>query len=230
MIRKDLKDLHQFSKEITDFLEYSLIPFPFISELGDLKEISTFQDILRLNSFVYSLVPWTEKYFDNTILSCLCNSSSVDYLYRRMQRKEIGGWCGLPVDFMSKILTGYEIPHQMLNVGFMNKGLTHMALIVSIDLTEYLIDPYLCEHYTDDKNNPLAYEYFLKLIRRGKYDQIHINQGDTLKSVQKGDSWLMLSPQEFKDYALIGFMNDLKEPLRAQFGSDNFFNIYLVSL
>jgi len=95
MNRKDLKDLHQFFKGITDFLEYSLRPFPFIQEFGNLKEITSLSDIIWLNSFVYSSVPCTTKCFDNAILACLCNSSAVDYLYRRMQRKEIGGWCGL---------------------------------------------------------------------------------------------------------------------------------------
>ena len=103
-----------------------------------------------------------------------------------------------------------------------------MALVVSIDSKEYLIDPYLGEYYTDDNGNPLPYGDFLNLIKNNEYDQININQGDTLKPVQKDNSWLMLIPQEFKEYALVGFMNDLKEPLMAQFGNDNFFNIYLV--
>jgi len=230
MFRKDLKDLHQFSKEITDFLEYSLIPFPFISELGDLKEITSFKDIVQLNSFVYSMSPWTSEDFDLTTLSCLCNSSAVDYLYRRMQRKEIGGWCGLSVDFMSKILTGYEIQHRLLNVGFIDKGLTHMAIVASIDSKEYLFDPYFSEYYTDDKGDFLLYEDFLTLVKDEEYDRIHINQGDTLKPVQKNDFWLMLNPQEFKEYALRGFRGNLKESFMIHFGNDNFLNIYRINL
>jgi len=145
-------------------------PLPYIEELKDLFSVGSFSDILRLNDFVYSLVPSVFPPYDRS-----GQEESFPELCDKLKKKEIGGWCSLNTVVLNRILEAYGIKSEFLNYGLPDQSLTHMVLLVHYSGQKVLIDPFLNKHYRNAKGELLNYtQLIMKLINREFNDIVSI--------------------------------------------------------
>ncbi len=169
-------------------------PLPFIEELQDLTEIKSLSDVLKVNSFVYSLiVATTDPYNPYT------NDDSVEKLYNRFKTGEIGGWCGLNGEYLIRLMREYGISSRGFNYGDLGKdGLKfHLVSIIEIGGVEYLVDPYINKHYCYLNSEPMPFDVLIDKIEKRKTDEILPVYGKGKKKINRFGEWLWVEPEEF---------------------------------
>jgi len=199
-------------------------PSCFMEELSDLKIIKDFNDLLRVNNFVYCLIPWTIVPFIEKL-----SALDLNYVYQKIKVKDIGGWCGINAEVLRLILKGYGIPCRPYNFGLEIYQFTHVGLLVQICDKEYFIDPYFSKHYVDTQGNRLDINSLLKFIEKQEFEKFIPIYGPGKKEVQTNSGWVYMTPQELETSVRDSFflLNYEKIMLRY-FNSTRFENLMLV--
>jgi len=202
-------------------------PLPFIEELRDTVSVKYFSDLLKINDFVYSIVPSMFPVYEGD------SKESIYYFYQKFKEKEMGGWCGLNTYFLNKILRAYGVECWAFNYGLQKKFLTHMISIVNFENELYLIDPFFNKHYEDKKGGLLTFNQLSgRLILRNFCDIIPVYGGSkkdvkyipnpSEKSKKNLFDWAYLSPEVFESKTMGNFESSgLSNILKRRFKNNN---------
>jgi len=157
----------------------------------------------------------------------------LETLYRKLQAKEIGGWCSLNTVILNRFLGAYGIQSEFLNYGMNDKFLTHMVLIVHYEGNRFILDPFFNRHYKDKHGNLLTYTGLIMKIIYREFDDIKSVYGASRKPTKyipaplerhesaQSDRWINYLPEVFEQKVMAKFKKaGLKKELEI-FGSDN---------
>lgn len=192
-------------------------PFPRIPELASITEVRSLNDVLKLQEFVFSTIPYTNAPFEET-------EYSFTLTYERFKKKELGGWCGLNAEYFRRLLVCYGVKVEPYNYGIASSRFTHVCLLVTFDNIEFLLDPYFNRIYTYENDFPLQFPDLMRLIREKKLDKIKSRYGAGRKSVWKNQigRFLLESGSEFEKEVFLFFRSIGLDPeLERVFGSKN---------
>ena len=96
------------------------------------------ETFLIIKDFVSELIPVIKPPYG------IEEGDTVESLYERFLKREIGGWCGLTTSYMLMLLNKCDIPAYIYNYGIRSTEFTHTVVIAK----GYLLDPYFNKHYT----------------------------------------------------------------------------------
>jgi hypothetical protein len=199
-------------------------PLPFIKELETIPVIKSVQDIIFINDFVFSLIPWSENSYRGTSVY-----DNIEYLYNGFKNKEIGGWCGLCAEFFKVILSKYGISTRPYNFGLDFYKLTHIGIIVTYDGMNMFFDPYFAKYFKYCGNSLLTLESLLTLVETQQYDKIVPVYGSVTKPVQRADKWEFWSPVELEKSVFGGFgLLGYEKIMEKIFKNQRFENLMLI--
>ena len=199
-------------------------PLPFIEELKNIPSIESIQDIITINNFVFSLIPWTIIPYANIL-----QYENLEDLYTRFKNKEIGGWCGVCAEFFNIVMTKYGIPTKPYNFGLDVYQITHVGIIVTFDGMNFFFDPYLAKYYTYKGEFPLQFEPLIYLISTGQYNKIVPVYYNAKKYVQVLDRWEEWSPKDLELSVMEGFKAIGYEKIMQKFFKNQTFeNLFLL--
>jgi len=195
-------------------------PFPFIEELKDITVIDSFERLIRINDFVFSLIPYTIQPFSGDV-----SSDNIQNLYKGFKSKTIGGWCRLNAHFLMYLLKEYNIPSYCYDYGIKNKtidGFTHMVVIVDYLGMPFLFDPYFSRYYLFEDKFPLQFYDMIDLLHRRSFIKISSCYGNLEKPFLTLNKWVSITPQEFEKHIFDSF-NDIgfKEKMTTTFMDTN---------
>jgi len=192
---------------------------PEIPELS-LHEVGSFQDLLKIRDYVFSVVPWNRTPFEGI------GSTSIADLLRGFVTREIGGWCGLNAEYFQRILYRYIHNGSNLsstrpyNFGLIKHKITHVGIVVTFDGMEFFLDPYLGVHYNHIDGFPLTFQALMGLISDRKFDRILPVYSNATKPVQTDSGWQMMTPQQMSASILATWPN-YEKIMMETFGSTN---------
>lgn len=95
------------------------------------------ETLLLINDFVSELVPVIKPPY------AIEEGDTIESLYERFLKREIGGWCGLTTSYMLMLLNKCSIPAYVYNYGIRGTEFTHTVIIAN----GCLLDPYFNKHY-----------------------------------------------------------------------------------
>lgn len=200
-------------------------PYPLIPELSSITKVETLADVLKLQEFVFTTIPYTEKPLEEI--------GSFTLTYRRFKKKEVGGWCGLNAEYLRRLLVCYGVKVTPYNYGLRSSRFTHVCLIVTFDGMEFLIDPYFNKIYTYKGDFPLQFSDLLRLIRDDKTNVIVPQYGKGQKPVwqEAEKDFVMQSGEQFEKSVFNFFYSiGLKQSLLDIFGYKNPLSLLLIKI
>jgi hypothetical protein len=233
MTRKDLLKMPELLNNVIKFVKKNTHPFPFINELKDTITIQTFSDVVKINDYVFSYVPWVGKDFVITERFNQCeNQTVVNYMYTHFKLPAfIGGWCGLNTDFLIRLLRGYEINCRAYNFGIANTGFTHMGTVVEIDGEDYFFDSYFGKHYIWNSGNPINFLDLKDVIKNKEFYRITAVYANRFKPVYLKEGLLYMDPVEFEKTTVDGLIKiGLIDSLIKYFDDKEFMNLFLIGI
>jgi hypothetical protein len=201
-------------------------PSTYMEELFHLRSINTFADLIALNNFVFSLIPWVEEPFQK-------NLSELDlrWVYKNFKKRTIGGWCGINAEFLRLLLVGYGIPVKPYNFGLVSEYFTHVVLKVDFFGLTLLLDPYFARYYVTAYGRPISFQNLLDLVTEGKFNKIWSMFGNAHKNVQQGSDWLIMNPIELKRKVMDRFESmGYTRKMLEYFGDTHFENLLLLNI
>lgn len=195
-----------------------------IPELRSIPEVRTLSDVLRIQDFVFSLIPYTKEPFLEKIGIEKNGDVKVDLIdaYKGCKEGSIGGWCGINAEFLRLVLVTYGVKCRPYNYGIAGSVFTHVCLIVEFSGIKFLLDPYFNRVYTYENDFILQFPDLLRLIREDNTKHITSLYGLGKKKIQ--------APGGFKDYtgidlelSVMGFfkVKDFESALRDYFNSSD---------
>jgi len=190
-----------------------------MKDLIGVDTVESFEDLLKIRDFCFSLIPWTAKPYDMNFREDLVSLS------KRFRSKELGGWCGLNATFFQRVLWaayGFE-KSECVPFDYGVKSFTHITLIVKFKNKEYVIDPYFCRHYTYKNGIPIELKDLIYLIFNKDFEAIHETYGVGVKNVYEeySNDFFECTPQKFfgvvKDswLKLYGYESFMQEIFKA---------------
>lgn len=198
-------------------------PFQFIEELKPIADVKNLSHLIKINDFVYGLVPWTAKPSNNQFIKKLDNHSALNWLYILFKEKRIGGWCGLNANVLQRICRGYDIPYKSFNYGL--NDYTHIVGILKFKKSRYLFDPYFSKHYVSG-DHILTFDELMELVQNDDFDSIQSVYGNSKKAVIKTNETVYMKGQDFEKEILRSFVSKgLNEALLKTYGNTNPFNM-----
>ncbi len=221
-----------------------MTPFPFIQELKDVEDLKGFNDVLQVLSMVYTTVPWFMEPYTEEV-----KYSDIESLYRKFNKREIGGWCGLNAEFFKWIIEGYRrkdltIKYRSYNYGlsgilpkvekrpFYKGGFTHIGVLVEIDRMEYYYDPYFARYFIHADGYPLQFKDLMYFISERKFDRYESVFLPLEKPVVRESGTVdFLTPQQFMKEVLDFFYEqDFLHSLKDVFGTENPDSLMLIKI
>jgi len=195
---------------------------PFIKELESIPEIRSIQDIISINNFVFSLIPWTKKPYGKN-LSCV----DIQELYEKLKGKEIGGWCYMCADFLRILMGKYNVSARLYDFGLAEYQLTHAVTIITHDQTEFIFDPYFARYYIFD-GKILQFEKLFNLIRTQQFESIVSVYGDGIvKPIECADGWEFWTPLKLEESVMERFKAmGYEKVMQEKFNSQKFENLF----
>jgi hypothetical protein len=169
-----------------------------MGDLPDFGKVRSLRDVLRIQQYVYSLVPWTFVPFTDKI-------TEIKLVKPGFENLSIGGWCGLNAEILKYILKSLKIPCESYNYGFQGAKFTHVCVIVDFNGILFLLDPYFNKHYTYANDFPLSFKELLRLISENKTDVITAEYGPGLKKVETLAGFIEMGGQELEASVLKSF-------------------------
>lgn len=200
-------------------------PFPHIPELGAVPEARNLKDVLALQEFVFSTIPYTKDPLEDI--------GSFTLAYRGFKKREIGGWCGLNAEYFRRLLICYGVKVRPYNYGLVSTRFTHVCVIVNFDGIEYLLDPYFNKIYTYKDDFPLPFQDLLRLIQKGETSCITSQFGSGKKPVWHEDleDFVPESGDSFENNVFDFFQSiGLNESLMDVFGYVNPLALLLIKI
>lgn len=168
--------------------------FDTLKKLIGVESIEKFEDLLKVNEFCFSLIPWTTAPYKMGFREDLFS------LCEKFKNKEIGGWCGLSATFFQRVLwAAYGFQKlECVPFDYGTKSFTHITLIVKWNNKEYVIDPYFCRVYTYEDGNPIEFNDLILMLFNRELDKIHETFGEGVKYVYEEYSkdFIEYSPQQ----------------------------------
>jgi hypothetical protein len=144
-----------------------------------LKEIREFSDslesLISINDFVYEVVPALHP----IPYEIVKGNDTVENLYDRFLKREVGGWCSLSAQYMKMILDEKNIPCYTYNYGIPNTDFTHMVVIAK----DYLFDPYFNKVFVGNFNNILDFKSVIFKIKNRDFS-FFPKYGDSIKFIK----------------------------------------------
>lgn len=195
------------------------------------KVITTFSDIVEIMSYVFETVPWTiVPYSGKEHKRVPKNRDAIQYLKERFESRKIGGWCGLNCEFFKRIMIEHGFEVASFNYGI--EGiLTHITIVVKIEDTPFLFDPYFNRYY-EVNNLPVSFEKLMELVQSGETSCIKSVYGNHKKPIEQSDGkWaFMTGPQLETNILTDGRQDSLVEALMERFGSTDLFGLMRILL
>jgi len=194
-----------------------------VEEFTGLSKIEKFSDLLKLNDFVYSAIPW-KKVPDEEWLkeSYEDRLKKIESILQDSRDKKIGGWCGASGVLMSLLLAYYKIKRVGLNYGLSEDNYSHVVVIANLDGMEFLLDPYFNRHYTYYGEFPLQFPDLIRLIEEKKFAAIKSVYGSSSKEVEQNNGYIQFSPQSLEESVIKSWYNrGFKKELINTYGVDN---------
>jgi len=156
---------------------------PWLKELSDLEDLKTLEDVLRLNSFVFSLVPHSGN----------VGHQELDLMkkYQLYKDRLISDWCYGNALFLSDLVNEFQKgdsrkPSVTYNYGIAHKQLTHCVSLVNIEDEVYLLDPYFCRYFVESSSGKaLTFEKLLQLVKDMDFKEIKPVYGNSTKPVMQ---------------------------------------------
>lgn len=197
-------------------------PFQFIRELKSISTIESISDLIKINDFIYGLVPWTMELFNDKFCKKLDNHGALNWLYVLLKEEKIGGWCGLSVDVLQRICRGYGIDYKSFNYGIENY--THIVGILTFKGSKYLFDPYFNKYYASEKGI-LTFDNLMDLIQKDKFSDIQVVYGSSKKALIREET-VYVSGYDFEKEVVGSFVTKgMNEVLLKNYGNSNPYNL-----
>lgn len=192
-------------------------PFPYITELQHKTKIETLSDLLFLQDFTYSLIPWKQKPFEDSIMN------RFETVYTKCKNKTIGGWCGLNAEFLRVLLVGYGIKCSSHDYGLPNHKFTHIVIKAELDGMIFLLDPYFNRTYTYRNDFIIQYQDLLRLLNEKKLSCITSRFGLSKKPVDTEKEGLKyLHGEDLEKIVMEGFKAmGIDAYMKSLFNSDD---------
>jgi len=231
MNREEFLNLPNQLRLAAYYIESHARPFSYIKELESIVSIKTFEEVTKINDFVYSYVPWMEKPFILTDRFGQCdNETIVDYLYTHFKLPAfIGGWCGLSTDFFMRIMWGYGVECHPYNFGIANTRYTHVGALVKLSGDDYYFDPYFGKFFIWNNGTPITFLELKELIKIKELHRVSLIYANKFKPVYFRDGLLYMDPVEFEKMVIADLNTlGLKEALLKLFGDTEFMNLFLI--
>ena len=149
-----------------------------IPELGNLRKIDDFSDVVKLSTFVYNLIP----HDSNDKRSLDIGAKSLLEYYELFKKKKFFGWCHSNALYLHMLLKKYGRESYVYNYGLRGSDFTHVVVVVTLKEDQFLLDPYFNRYYVDEKNKPLNLNELLKLIYTAP-ERVRSVYGEEKKSV-----------------------------------------------
>lgn len=191
----------------------------YFQEILEISKISSLWDIIKINDFVFSTVPFTDSCFD-------FKNESAEELYRGFKSLEIGGWCGLNAKFLSSLLDLYNIKNRYYNYGVIGTNVTHVGIVIEYDHMEFFFDPYYNRYYAHKDGFPLTFDALMRLVQNRDFDRIVPVYGDGKKPVKK-DTLIYMTGKELFDYIKY---QDYEKTMMTTFGEINYLLLLLIKI
>lgn len=196
-----------------------------MSELAHVKEINTIADVIKVQDFVFSLIPKTEEPFIKKMGIKKGNGVDVDLfdVYTKCKNKEIGGWCGMNAEYMKLILSTYDIKSWPYNYGISSKQITHVGIVVEIDEMQFFMDPYFNRMYSYKNDFLLRFPELISLVEKRNFEPVTSVYGKSIKPIKLNNKWEEKNGEDLEVQVLNFFYKELnmENVLKETFCEDN---------
>lgn len=186
-----------------------------------LKEIyklnlSSKETLLLINDFVSELIP---VFHSSPYI--IKKGDTVESLYERFKKQEIGGWCGLFTEYMIMLLDKCGISAYEFNYGLRGTEFTHTVVIAD----GYLLDPYFNKYYIDKEGQLIGFEYLLQKITNQSFSFLSV-YGASVKTKRidkaEGHEFISLTGQEWEKFLINSWkQKSFYEIMESEFGGIN---------
>lgn len=214
-----------------------------------IKKIKNVEDLIKLQNFVFSLIPVTNHkyliadkrpYFKSLkrVYKYIKTCKKLDYQGKTLPEiNQFGGWCDINAYFMMLLLQKvYDFKQQDVNTyhyGYLEHSLAHTVCLVRFKGKKYLFDPYLAIIYIDPKTKSLLdFDTLSNRIKNKHYDNIekHYSTDQTKPrqngAVLKGNWWWNKEkPFEIEEIAYMSKKDTYKDAMLSEYGNTNLKNL-----
>jgi len=177
-------------------------------------EPGTPNSLITINDFVSGLIP----IFHSSPYR-IKEGDTVESLYNRFLRREIGGWCGLFTAFSVMLLKQKGFSAYPYNYGIIGTEFTHVVVIAS----GFLIDPYFNKYYADDGGGILTLEDLKSRVKDRNFRVVYGSSVMT-KRIDKevGHKFISLTGKEWEDSLMESWSKkSFEKILTNKFGEPN---------
>jgi len=179
--------------------------------------------LLLINDFVSELIPVIKPPYT------IKEGDTVESLYERFLKREIGGWCGLTALYMSMLLNKCGIPAYIYDFGIRGTEYTHTVVIAR----GYFLDPYFNKHYTV-AGQLMSLENLLQKItdRDFSFESVYGSSTKTKRIDRPNEpGFIFLTGQEWEESLLKSWKEKaFDDIMQLEFGDVNPFLLMLYDL
>lgn len=192
--------------------------------LNDINKLTFGTDgsLIKLNDFISELVP----IFHSSPYR-IKKEDTVESLYKRFIKKEIGGWCGLFTQYMVLVLKSCGVFANIYNYGLKGTEFTHTIVTVN----GFFLDPYFNKCYMNNKGHLIKAVDLLARIKNSDFSFSPF-YGCSLKTkrVDKegGHKFLTLAGKEWEESLLLSWKKkSLDKIMEDKFNTLNLYHLML---
>lgn len=149
--------------------------------------------LIHINGFISELIPVFHSFPYR-----ITKEDTVEHLYDRFIKREIGGWCGLFTKYMVMILEKCGISAYVYNYGIKGTEFTHTIIVAK----DYFWDPYFDKFYVDNNGKLIKMQRLLKMIKEGNYSFFPVyGSSNKTKRIDQmgGHKFITISGKEWEE-------------------------------